>query len=895
MVYNVLLEKDLLTRTISLCTLFATPAFAEVIFDQIGPNEGSQIGAAISTNQYFESDLEQYNIAVIEYLPLFSETTLTKAEVVIDGWDGFKHPSSITEYQFNIYSTIEEAGTSLIGDVYSLTLDTADITISADWLGPGYLVQMPIDIAVLEGAYWCSLIPSNVFDPHGQIGVSESLNGDGIHSMQANPGEGFGFGPTRTLGYDSAFRLSDNTIIDPCDALLPFCPEDITLDGYVTISDLLEIIANWGSCGDGTYRPVGDCAPLPNGDCCINIADILAVVAAWNNECTPHGACCLPEGICQDDMNESSCTAKAGVYLGNGGICADAICEPRACCVDIETCLDVSSYWCIEIGGLVQPEFTCAVIDCSVIAAGDECDEAIEVTTGSALFDTTFMSPSLPLPNEALCPDSNLEWNNSKDVWYSFSPPSSGFYAFSLCDSDSFDTSMVLYEGNCSTQVACNGDAEDQDLENCQEYYSEIEYFVTPGTTYYIRIGGWYGQSGQGTLSIFELPPAMPGACCFANGSCADEVSFEECDAFGGTFMGSESLCIKAECIIIEGDECDEAGIVTIGQNLFSTVYATPSEPEPSESMCQDSYFEWENSPDIWLRWLSPDSGTAFFTTCDTLSFDTSMVLYEGDCSSQVACNGDAVASTSCQNYHSEIEYQVAANTYYYIRIGGWQGTVGDGTLTIELEGDNDTGACCVNGSCLADELQDDCLALSGDWRFGETCKEANCANIPCHSSTFTQSPDYPDDAWYASNSSSDAGFDRAEFVGVDYISKVTVWGFQAYFDGTQWSSCDSTMEFTLRSYADAGGVPGEQTYEQVNTVSTAVATGTLYAGLYELIKFEMSYNDINVEHLSVQAETDGLDCWFLWMSSSEGDATSSSSTGSNWTYENVDLSICID
>jgi hypothetical protein len=126
-------------------------------------------------------------------------------------------------------------------------------------------------------------------------------------------------------------------------------------------------------------------------------------------------------------------------------------------------------------------------------------------------------------------------------------------------------------------------------------------------------------------------------------------------------------------------------------------------------------------------------------------------------------------------------------------------------------------------------------------------------------------------------------------------VSKVTVWGFHAHFDGSQWSSCDSAMEFTLRSYADAGGVPGKQTYEQVNTVSTTVGTGILYAGLYELIQCEMEYNDTNVEHLSVQAQTEGLDCWFLWMSASEGDGASSVSTGSNWTYENVDLSICID
>ena len=681
MVYNVLLEKDLLIRTLSLCTLLSTPAIAEVIFDQIGPNDGSQIGAAIATNQYFESGLEPYDIAVIEFFQLASERTLTTAEVVFDGWDGFENPSSITAYQFNMYSEAEIAGESLSGDVYSQTVDPADITISSQWLGAGYLAQLPIDITVSAGAYWFSLIPSNAFDPHGQVGVSEALFGDGVESMQANPGQGFGFGSIRELGYESAFRLSDDGIVDPCNTALPFCPEDSTQDGYVDVIDLLEIIANWGACGNGEYRPIGDCAPLPNGDCCVNIADILAVVSAWSNECTPHGACCFPEGVCQDDVNEANCIAGAGVFFGPGSICASTNCEPRACCIDIQSCLMVSSYWCQEIGGIMQPEETCDSANCASLSVGDECEEAIQIGLTSAPFNTTFMSPSLPLPNETFCSESNLEWNNSKDVWFKFTAENSGFYSFSLCDTSSFDTSMVLYEGNCSTQVACNGDAENQDTKNCQDFYSEIEYVVSSGTTYYIRIGGWYGQSGQGTLSISELPPPMPGACCFANGSCADDVTIEECEAFEGDFMGSESLCIEAECIIIEGDECDEAGIVTLGVNLFSTIYATSSTPPPSDSMCQDSYLEWDNSPDIWLRWLSPDSGTAFFTTCDPNSFDTSLVLYEDNCNTQVACNGDAEADTLCQNYHSEIEYQVSANTFYYIRIGGWQGTVGDGTL----------------------------------------------------------------------------------------------------------------------------------------------------------------------------------------------------------------------
>ena len=51
------------------------------------------------------------------------------------------------------------------------------------------------------------------------------------------------------------------------------------------------IIENWGDCGDGTYRPVGDA----DGSCCVDISDLLQIIGVWNSECVITGACCLPD------------------------------------------------------------------------------------------------------------------------------------------------------------------------------------------------------------------------------------------------------------------------------------------------------------------------------------------------------------------------------------------------------------------------------------------------------------------------------------------------------------------------------------------------------------------------------------------------------------------------
>ena len=65
-------------------------------------------------------------------------------------------------------------------------------------------------------------------------------------------------------------------------------------------------------------------------------------------------------------------------------------------------------------------------------------------------------------------------------------------------------------------------------------------------------------------------------------------------------------------------------------------------------------------------------SGSYNFTTCDSSSYDTSMVLYEDSCDNQVACNGDSSGQSGCQGYYSAIDYDLEAGKEYFIRIGGW-------------------------------------------------------------------------------------------------------------------------------------------------------------------------------------------------------------------------------
>jgi len=698
-------------------------AAADVLMDQIGDMDGSGIADNIMASQDFEAAYDVYDCVVADDFA-GDGSAINSVELVLGGWNGFVDPSSIAGYTANLYSDSTAAGASLTGDIASQYVDAADATVSADWAGANFLVGMATDMASNPGDQLVGVIPSNDFATGGQTGLADSLLGNGVNAWQANPGGGFGFGAVQDAGAEGALRIAGGAPADPCTFPLPAtCAADVDGDGSVAVSDVLAIIGAWGDCGDGTYRPTGDIAPMPNGDCCVTVADVLAVVGNWGADCSVYGSCCMSDGSCSE-MTDMACMDAGGSW-DEGGDCATADCVAAACCLSLTTCEDLTEDSCVALGGSYKGDGTaCATTDCAAVEAGDECTNAWIAVDGANAFDTSNCTPSGNAPTDELCAGTFLDWGESNDGWFMYEA-TGGLTTFDTCDAASYDTSMVLYEGSCDNQVACNGDAADST--GCQAYSSEISnYTCVAGETYYIRIGAWNGDGqGAGTLNI--TPPSTGfGACCFADETCID-VEAADCDAFGGFFQGDGTDCSPGICEAGPGDECDSATEAMLGANPFDTSLATASEPAPDETQCEGTYLEWGASPDMWMYWVATGSGTASFDTCDVASYDTSIVLYEGTCDNQIACDGDSGAA-DCQLYSSLMaDIPVTEGTTYYIRLGGWQGATGAGTLNISLIGGDAVGACCMtDGSCM-DYISADCLAAGGAWDSTIMCADASC------------------------------------------------------------------------------------------------------------------------------------------------------------------------
>jgi hypothetical protein len=203
--------------------------------------------------------------------------------------------------------------------------------------------------------------------------------------------------------------------------------------------------------------------------------------------------------------------------------------------------------------------------------ANDECVDAIAIFDGDTPFSTEGATDSGPdLPGSC---DEGFGLSLVQDIWYMYTATCNGTLTVSTCDQADYDTRLAAYLDCSGTFVACNDDGP-----GCSGFTSVMEFTVTTGTTYLIRVGG-FGGAGSGTLTIScagDGNPACPGDgdCCVDNGTpgCDDAACCEAvcaadpfcCDvAWDGICAdGAADLCgcDSGVCGPGSGDCCSDNG-----------------------------------------------------------------------------------------------------------------------------------------------------------------------------------------------------------------------------------------------------------------------------------------------------------------------------------------------
>ncbi|MBP7745815.1 MAG: hypothetical protein KA383_06745 [Phycisphaerae bacterium] len=240
---------------------------------------------------------------------------------------------------------------------------------------------------------------------------------------------------------------------------------------------------------------------------------------------------------------------------------------------------------------------------------------------------------------------------STPDVFYLFTAPCTGTLAVDSCGS-SYDTVLSVLTTCYGTELACNDDCYPQ---VCGLRDSCLTLSVAAGEDYVIRVSGYNGASGDFVLNLSYAAPA--------------------------------------------NDACASATPVSDGTTLFSNCGATTDGPD--EPAACDFFGYTQIDADTWYLYTASCTGDLTVSLCGS-TYDTKLAVYSG-CPTNggtiLACNDDYCA------YQSQVTFPAVASTSYLIRIGGYLGETGEGTLAVT----------CGGGASLVGDLNCDGVVGFGD------------------------------------------------------------------------------------------------------------------------------------------------------------------------------------
>ncbi|MAD20224.1 MAG: hypothetical protein CMJ52_08585, partial [Planctomycetaceae bacterium] len=276
---------------------------------------------------------------------------------------------------------------------------------------------------------------------------------------------------------------------------------------------------------------------------------------------------CVSQCFADIDNNGIIDSGDLGLLIGAWGPCGGGK-KGGLCCADLDgNGLVDSGDLGLLIGawGSCEPYPVCQPFFSDI--EGDECSTAFVAIEGVNQIDTTLMTSSW---TSGAGPCDFLDSDFTLDGWFIFEVPTVGSMSLDFCNSD-FDTSVVVYRGECESLlgITCDADGCDSKL----GYQSRIDGIqVAPGT-YYIRVGGRAGAAGNAVFDLtFEAAP------------------------------------------VLEGDECESAFVAVQGTNEVNTSLMYSSADPPENGDCQ--FLQWGDSPDAWFVYEASSPGQLNLTFC---------------------------------------------------------------------------------------------------------------------------------------------------------------------------------------------------------------------------------------------------------------------------------------
>lgn len=202
---------------------------------------------------------------------------------------------------------------------------------------------------------------------------------------------------------------------------------------------------------------------------------------------------------------------------------------------------------------------------------------------------------------------------------------------------------------------------------------------------------------GSNTASGIDTVLSFHTACGGSQISCIDDTTF--CTGFGtldsalsttvapgatvkirvSKFSGAPVLPFILNVSSTSNDTCANATLVPAGSYSFCNVGATNDGPAACALM----------GSDLWYRYTATSNGIVTVKTCGTGgSFDSVVAVYPDGCpaGTAITCNDDDFNAHCAGTFirDSWTQFTATSGTTYLVRVGGYNGAQGNGTLTIE-------------------------------------------------------------------------------------------------------------------------------------------------------------------------------------------------------------------
>lgn len=288
---------------------------------------------------------------------------------------------------------------------------------------------------------------------------------------------------------------------------------------------------------------------------------------------------------------------------------------------------------------------------CVTAPANDLCVDAQPIGVGSYEFCTTTASTDGPAYSQG-SPCAQFGYNQIyHDVWYSFAAIGDGTLTVETCGT-SWDTRLAVYGaalpgiGGCPSSgislvglLACDDDS-------CG-VQSKVTLQVKAGHIYKIRVGGFAGFSGTGTLTV-----------------------------------GFQSV----------GQQCFNAVPVTAWQNttVFGTTLDNASGTDESPCGSGDTVGEWYSFENTCPN----ENAKITISTCTPATdFDTVLAVFKqtmNGCNGQITACVDDTQLSICElngNFRkSQVTFTMSPGAIYFVRVAGYNGQRGNFGLSFLAE-----------------------------------------------------------------------------------------------------------------------------------------------------------------------------------------------------------------